>query len=100
MNAIRVMAPPATTVRRAHRPVVGIAATSRRIDLPYVSLDGHAVFDAYVQRVARAGGLPVLVPMLDPALAGELLAPLDALVLTGGVDLEPTTYGAAPGAAP
>jgi putative glutamine amidotransferase len=46
----------------------------------------------YLRAVARAGGLPMpLVPSgADPT---ELVAALDGLVLTGGGDLDPDSYG-------
>ncbi len=43
-----------------------------------------------------AGGLPFIVPTLDPSDAAAVVAELDGLVLSGGGDLEPATYGAAP----
>jgi putative glutamine amidotransferase len=47
--------------------------------------------------VARAGGLPYLLPDLaDPALLGALVDDLDALVLSGGSDVSPSTYGETP----
>lgn len=50
----------------------------------------------YSQAVAAAGGLPSMVAVLDPELAGGYVALADALVITGGVDLDPSLYGAAP----
>ncbi len=47
--------------------------------------DTHRLRHAYVEAVARAGALPVLVPSLEGAgLATELAERLDALVITGG----------------
>jgi putative glutamine amidotransferase len=82
------------------RPVVGIAATVRTIDLPYVSLEAHTVFDRFVRRVADAGGVPVLLPVLDATAACAVVAAVDALLLTGGVDLQPELYGGEPVAQP
>ena len=48
----------------------------------------------YVDVLAAAGGLPVLLPTLDPSLAAEALADVDGLLLTGGGDVEPSRYGA------
>ena len=48
---------------------------------------------AYTEQVVRSGGQPVLLPPVgDPA---SVLPRLDALVLTGGSDLNPAAYGAA-----
>ncbi len=49
----------------------------------------------YPDAVIAAGGLPMLLPHHDdePA-AGEVLEVLDGLVLCGGDDVDPATYGA------
>ncbi len=49
----------------------------------------------YVEAVRRAGGLPWLVPPGEERWR-ELLARADALVLTGGGDVDPALYGGKP----
>lgn len=51
----------------------------------------------YVHAVEHAGGLPVLLPMLDD-LSGlrELLPRLDGILFSGGIDLQPSLYGQRP----
>ena len=49
----------------------------------------------YARAVEAAGGLPVVIPPLDPDDIQALLDRLDALCLSGGPDLDPATYGAA-----
>ncbi len=52
---------------------------------------------AYIAALARAGLVPLVVPpTLDPNCAPAVLAHVSGLVLTGGGDVEPTRYGAAP----
>jgi putative glutamine amidotransferase len=48
----------------------------------------------YAEQVARAGGIPVLLPPV-PGIA-DAVGRLDGLVLTGGGDIEPAAYGAEP----
>jgi putative glutamine amidotransferase len=50
---------------------------------------------SYVEAVQRAGALVVMVPPDERLLAepGELLDLLDGLVLAGGADIDPTSYG-------
>ena len=63
----------------------------------------HYVASApYVKAVRRAGALPVLLPVVEPMDAAAMLAVVDALIITGGCDVDPTNYGASaePGLGP
>ncbi len=74
------------------RPLVGITTSydDRRQAV-------HSLRQEYVRAVDAAGGLPVvLAPLLDAAEAPALLARLDALVLSGGGDVDPALFGQAP----
>jgi putative glutamine amidotransferase len=49
---------------------------------------------AYLQAIAAAGGLPVLVPLgLPSSTLRGLFDRLDGILLSGGGDLQPSTYG-------
>lgn len=56
----------------------------------------EAVERAYVDAVVAAGGVPIILPVLDVDQAAGVLARLDGLLLTGGPDIDPTVYGAEP----
>src|SRR5437763_5962973 len=49
---------------------------------------------AYVHAVENAGGVPVLIPILDDLSGLHALLPrLDGLLLSGGFDIQPQLYG-------
>src|SRR5215207_6650341 len=54
------------------------------------------VNSAYTVSIRGAGLLPVVLPVLDPADADAALDGVAGLVLTGGEDVSPGRYGAAP----
>ncbi|HEU0023616.1 MAG TPA: gamma-glutamyl-gamma-aminobutyrate hydrolase family protein [Thermoleophilaceae bacterium] len=51
---------------------------------------------AYLRAVEAAGGLPVVIPPMHMAAVGPLLDRVHGICLSGGPDLDPETYGAAP----
>jgi putative glutamine amidotransferase len=68
---------------------IGISASSNVYDGRRV----EEVTRSYVSSVLRAGGLPVIVPILEPGYADAMLDGLDGLLLSGGGDIEPVHYG-------
>ena len=69
-------------------PVVGITASNAYA--PDGSYDEHVA--PYVRAVERTRAIPRVLPN-DEARAAELLGDVDALVLSGGVDVDPRRYG-------
>ena len=86
------------TASERARPVVGISAYATRAVWGVWDVEACLVPHAYVDRVARAGGLPVVLPAL-PGLMDLVLPRLDALIVAGGPDVDPARYGAVPGPA-
>ena len=77
------------------RPVVGITTYVEPASWGHWQLDAALIPYMYVQAIERAGGTPLLVPPVEDGVE-EILDALDGLLLSGGADLDPESYGAEP----
>jgi putative glutamine amidotransferase len=75
------------------KPVIGITTYLTMARWSYWELPAALIPASYVESVAQAGGVPLLVPPGEDGFA-ETLDSLDGLVFSGGSDLDPELYGA------
>ncbi|HEY3117865.1 MAG TPA: gamma-glutamyl-gamma-aminobutyrate hydrolase family protein [Chloroflexota bacterium] len=76
-------------------PLIGIpCSTAASADNP----PGYHVNQAYARAVEQTGGVPILIPLLSPDSPAlrALYDALDGILLPGGADLQPQSYGATP----
>ena len=79
--------------RRPHHPVVGITAYEEDASWGVWHTTAAVLPASYVHAVEAAGGVPVLLPAQETDV-DTLVGRLDAVVLTGGPDVDPGRYGA------
>ena len=85
------------------RPLIGVSTSEVRVaeqvepilygEPPHREM---ALGLKYLQAIERAGGLPVVIPPLDPAAISPLLGRLSGICLSGGPDLDPRSYDSQP----
>jgi len=75
------------------RPVIGITTYAEEATWGRWSEPAAFIPLAYVHAVERAGGRPLLVPPVENGI-DETMDVLDAIIFSGGGDLDPETYGA------
>ena len=79
------------------RPVIGVSCYGERARWGAWDVDAVVLHRAYVTALESSGAAVVLVPPLhDESSIDAILEKLDGLVLAGGADLEPASYGAEP----
>jgi putative glutamine amidotransferase len=75
------------------QPLIGVTLDSEQPG-GYSKLPWYALRQNYAEAVARAGGLPILLPH-EPDQADAYLEKLDGLIITGGAfDVDPAMFGA------
>lgn len=71
------------------KPLIGITADLARDER---GSPRHQLRATYVESVARAGGIPVILPA-DGAIREEALAAVDGVLITGGDDIDTRPFG-------
>jgi putative glutamine amidotransferase len=70
--------------------LVGITCGWRESELK------HLLHEEYVRAIYEAGGIPVLIPTLEPFLVEKYYNLYDGLIFSGGDDLDPYYFGEEP----
>lgn len=81
------------------KPLIGITAsmTWEMTQDEWAGYKRHYLSFDYVKAVEKAGGLPVILPVLSrPDLAEDLVEGLDGIIFSGGSDISPISFGQEP----
>ncbi|WP_412030109.1 gamma-glutamyl-gamma-aminobutyrate hydrolase family protein [Deinococcus yunweiensis] len=76
------------------RPLIGLS-TSQPTEHSGLGRGFNGTSRSYAEALEAVGGVPLLLPTL-PELAATYAAAVDAVLLTGGVDVHPRYFGAHP----
>ena len=81
------------------RPIIGIPTQSLHSmhGVPATLPASFAMSERYIRTVAEAGGVPMMIPLVadDEATTRAIYDALDGILLPGGADLDPGSYGEA-----
>jgi len=80
------------------RPMIGLTTYLQQAQTGVWDVRASFLPDNYLQGVVRAGGIATLLPPqpVDADIAAQVLAGVDALIITGGRDVDPGTYDHVP----
>lgn len=84
--------------KQMRSPIIGISATVLKIESgSFMGLERFAVVSDYIEAIRVAGGIPVILPMIEEKeVIQQQMELVDALLLSGGYDVSPLFYGEEP----
>ena len=74
------------------KPIIGITGNQR--DIPndqFIHISYTST--GFIEGVNKVGGIPIILPIGDEALAHTYITMIDKLILTGGQNVHPHFYG-------
>ncbi len=74
-------------------PVIGIAAWRQDVEVWGSRMNIFQIDEAYVDRIHAAEAIPMMLPHVRPGTEENVVSKIDALLLTGGDDIDPACYG-------
>ncbi len=82
-------------------PVIGILGTRTPSpkDSPFIRLERDSTNNAYLGSIEAAGGVPILLPVIEnlsESIIAAQLAVCDGVLIPGGKDIDPSLYGQEP----
>ena len=78
------------------KPVIGITTYLQRAQTGVWDVQAAFLPEVYFGAVERAGGIPLLLPPqpVEGGVAEQVIARLDGLIVSGGLDVDAARYGA------
>ena len=74
------------------KPLIGITCNTKVLEAEGIKDIVNSGQGSFVDIVEKAGGIPVLLPILSKETLNEYLERLDGIIITGGDDVEPSLY--------
>lgn len=86
--ALALLAAEIALPAQARKPVIGISTGYSSAQ------DKQTLRTTYTEAILKAGGLPVILPIIrDSTAANELISTIDGIIFSGGEDIQPALYG-------
>ena len=78
------------------KPLIGLTTYLQRAQTGVWDVQAAFLPEVYFGAIERAGGIPVLLPPqpIEGGVAEQVMERLDGLIITGGLDVEASRYGA------
>jgi len=78
------------------KPIIGITGRPQSVPAAAIQIKAYLAGHTYTDSIRHGGGIPVILVPVDGDEIDDVLDRVDGLLLTGGGDVSPASYGAEP----